>query len=439
MKCYTGLGMWSYMLGPGSSLPGTLSMTRKFDPTIAVRGGKLRVVLLSLTWLELDSHNHSPWVLAPEDRRVAQDRVVSLTLAREESQDEILSIVCMNRTCFTTRGKCGGDRVDTAPNKRLELDHDLPIRPFRFLDLPYDIRHRIYCFCPITGRIISLESVPSRWTSHEIRLCRKAIHRFKYDSRPFSPAYFKSELHDVVLRQRRRHSYCKDDDLYEDQPVLRIDMNILNVCRTIYEETIRVFYTYNTFQFLSRDGWRNFIILYLRLTPTRRGCVRMLEFEFSGMKRLFKIPTQPISPWSDMVKFAMDCIPRLPKLNTLQIFLASSTRLSYSDVIDYINIRKGSNKVVLSVATKSKLALKAPKNDHKSRIPSHIIQKLLAWGWDVRDDFELNRDRCLDYALSSDPGREREIWRIRKERNSPYCMFEDSDELDGFYDSVADY
>ena len=138
-------------------------------------------------------------------------------------------------TMPSRKTKHEGLNLNALPERPSKVQHALSPSSLQFLNLRYDIRHKIYLLCLITSRTISLRSSTTfEWLGRAMMMGGRAQYpRTRYASRINEPAYQWKDLKETRLYQG--HEY-HDSILFQKECISKSGFSLLVVCSTIYRK-----------------------------------------------------------------------------------------------------------------------------------------------------------------------------------------------------------
>lgn len=163
-------------------------------------------------------------------------------------------------------------------------------QPFRFGNLPKEVRDRIYPLCLVNETPIPIVvDEPSG-----------------FDGEPMSEAHIFGNPNLVQLTIRNNH-------FWGDR--FTIGVGLARINSTIHDEAVAVLYGCNTFRFMGEYSWINFVYFHRHLTRVGRQHLRKLEINFPTIARCNS--AQITSQFDESSERGIKILKRLPSLAKL--------------------------------------------------------------------------------------------------------------------------
>ena len=236
-------------------------------------------------------------------------------------------------------------------------------QPFRFENLPTELRHEIYRLCLINETPIPIV-VDEPCASDGVRS---------------SEAQFFDNPEPEQLTPRIGRSPMER---------LTIDAGLLCVSRTIREEAAEFLYGHNTFRFLGEDCWIDLFRFHRRLTQVGRQHLRYVEIALPETKwsRSVKI----VSQLSELSVSGTELSKVLPDLRVLTLRVSDDIMIANIELLRRIrHACKEECHIVMDIRTALLYnGLREPE-DRPIRISSVAIKRMSEWQWNIKGEYEL--------------------------------------------------
>ena len=262
-----------------------------------------------------------------------------------------------------------------------------PQAPFRFRDLPLEIRNEIYHLCLVDDVEVAIETdiYPSNSKlagDDSTRIWRwlDGVEVAKADG-----SHSHSKLagdDDVPIRLVHRH--------YSHTP-RTWNSNLLFVDRATHEEAAIIYYGLNEFRFRGLDRWRNLNHFLSTLPRHSRTRLRRLELPFPYIEKRLEGSSLKVLELHPDVLRGMEMIKGLPKLQTLTFNVARDIMSSDQEHILSIARLQGENKIVLRINERS-IGIRGQCEgrliDSRIKISAAVVQLLHDCSWGLVGTFE---------------------------------------------------
>lgn len=267
-------------------------------------------------------------------------------------------------------------------------------QPFRFGNLPKEVRDRIY-------RLSLVNETPTSIVVDEPS---------GFDGEPMSEAHIFGNPDLVQLITRIDH--FRGDRF-------TIDMGLTRINSTIHDEAAAVLYGCNTFRFTGEYSWTNFVYFHQHLTRVGRQYLRKLEISFPHIIR--NNSAQITSQFDESSVRGIKILRRLPSLAKLTFHVGDDIMTANINLLRQIRDSKQCS-IVMDIRKALLYYDHDGYDDRPVRISSTAIQKMRKWNWNIRGHYELvdqhhrfrketswlrwsqmNRQKGLDSGLISEP------------------------------------
>ena len=260
------------------------------------------------------------------------------------------------------------DEVVSSRQTASESFDEKQIEPFRFLDLPSELRLRVYDFFLIYD--------------DDITICRCSPRRPQDSYRLIALRCPHEGCRHFGANSRRNSSSFR----------YPIDLALLWTCRLVHNEAAHTLYSMNTFGFDSEGGFLNFVLFSQRLT--NRQSLRNLTFH---PIEIFDSQRQANYALSEWAHAALKTINHLPDLRIMAF--TAHTNLSLNSLTMITMICRALRD------TQCSLTLERPKCEHAHarfgnfyfshtmqslpKIHHSVLATLVEFGWKVINDYEV--------------------------------------------------
>jgi len=236
-------------------------------------------------------------------------------------------------------------------------------QPFRFENLPTELRHEIYRLCLINETPIPIV-VDDSCASDSVRSSEARIHD---NSKP---------------QQLTARIDCFSMERFT------IHAGLLRVSRTIREEAAEFLYGHNTFRFLGEDCWIDLFRFHRRLTQVGRQHLRYVEIALPETKwsRSVKI----VSQLSELSVSGTELSKVLPDLRVLTLRVSDDIMIANIELLRRIrHACKEECHVVMDIRTALLHSGLREPEDRPVRISSVAIKNMSEWQWNIKGQYEL--------------------------------------------------
>lgn len=255
-------------------------------------------------------------------------------------------------------------RQITPRSRPYKLKRPRPQPPFRFRDLPLEIRNEIYRLCLVDDVKIAIEE-------------KDQDGFYDVDIYGYDPCeYGETEL--VHSRES-----------WEGDKPLHMNLNLLFVDKATHQEAATILYGLNKFQFRHEYPWRAFDAFLLRLPRSSLECLRRLDLPFPYIKRYVEGSTVKLRKPLPEVKDSMNIMKWLPKLETLTLRVGDDIMSSDCNHVRWIARMLVKSKIVLEVGTAWIWDEYGGQEDRLVRISAAAVELFCVFGWELAGEFDI--------------------------------------------------
>lgn len=247
---------------------------------------------------------------------------------------------------------------------------DLPpssMQPFRFRDLPGEVRNQIYRLCLINESPIALEVL--ELLISDVKILDKAG----------TP-----EKEPLIV-------FSMDSDIEK----WTVNAKLLRVSKAIRDEATSFFYGCNRFQFLRQDSLIHFLYFEWHLTDVAFQHLRLLEVGFPPIERTV-LDGDIVSQFSVIGDRGLQILAELPHLEDVTFYLRDDVMTSDIGLLQRIRRSCRGCKVVLSLGDVEVYDQRRPYSRRAVKISSEALQGMREWGWEVKGRY-LEVDRYHEW------------------------------------------
>ncbi|MCJ1453386.1 hypothetical protein MMC28_003733 [Mycoblastus sanguinarius] len=257
--------------------------------------------------------------------------------------------------------------------------------PFRFLDLPLEIRLEIYTYCLISPVDIMIELQKSFTSITEAKIPQRLV----------------GHIYTNAIRIEAQKAWYVSGTIYrETTPGLYITTSLLYVSRTISREAAPLLYSLNSFDFSqsAKDCWDAFAVFSASLAATSRSNIRRLSLEFphyhyyhakmiskQQATKLNESFQASLTKLNESFQASLAIIKDLPLLKTFTLRVLCDVRSDSLSTLSMIHESRGTSQICLG-QTMPFFHLGAGKHVMHShqvpiRIDAAVAEMIRRWGW----------------------------------------------------------
>ena len=242
--------------------------------------------------------------------------------------------------------------------------HETRMAPFRFLDLPFDIRREIYDLCLIDY-------------DNRISISTRGLGQIPRDK---EIAYYDNCF--MQFRRNGRQPLMRSD-LHHD-----LDSGLLSTCRTIYEEAAGVLYSQNKFMFSSKLELDALVYFKHCLSLPNWNSITFLGICIPKVHKVLDPQGQECELVFDAFdEWLIKTINSLTALMALNLRLNQNVKSGQDAIVERFKAVKGPGKITLDLE---------PDGDDLILVDSHVFARMLEWDW-IKIDRSV---RCIIYPYS---------------------------------------
>lgn len=241
-----------------------------------------------------------------------------------------------------------------------------PQPPFRFCNLPSEIRNKIYRLCLVDDVKIGIEEKEQDGFYDMDGYEMKGEDPYEY-----------GEIGLV-------HTYNSWDG---DKPIY-MNLNLLFVDKTTYQEAATIFYGLNTFQFYYGCPWRVLETFLLRLRRPGLDCFRRHDLQFPSIERYVEGSSVKLRKPLSEVKFTITWMKSFPNLETLRLRVKDDIMSSDCNRIHWIARMLVKSRIVLDIGTALIWDVDRGEKNRLVRISAAAREVFRDCGWELLGEYE---------------------------------------------------
>lgn len=239
-------------------------------------------------------------------------------------------------------------------------------KPFRFLDLPFDIRRDIYDICLVV----------------KVPLCIRIDTSNGGNGIADIPQDKAADYDDLVNLTSTHADMILSEIHYRDTRRL-FTPGLLGTCRIIHLEAAPVFYSQNTFRFEDEAGLDAFVFFKQRLRGNNQASIRHLDVTIPQIVRLWnsidgscELSFDPFDDWF------IHAIESFPALRSLHLRLDQDVLSGEISVLERFYAIKGTKELSLEFGI-AEHCHEHGSYPRSTRIDFRVSADILKWDWKV--------------------------------------------------------